>query len=72
VIVETYRVLTHKQLVALLLRDTVPAGETPKGASAKKKTVRRKTGKMKSASVKKKRSLKNEGVVKRKSEELIQ
>ena len=54
VIVESYRVLAHKQLVALLPQDTVPAGETPKGASAKKKTVRRKTGKKKSATAKKK------------------
>ena len=49
-------IVAHKQLVALLPQDTVPADETPKGASAKKKTVRRKTGKKKSATAKKKRS----------------
>jgi hypothetical protein len=43
-IVESYRTLVHKQLVALLSQETAPAGGFPKGASAKKKkTVRRKT-----------------------------
>ena len=36
-IVESNRVLAHKQWVALLPRDTVLASEIPKGASAKRK-----------------------------------
>jgi len=52
-IVESYRALAHKQLVALLPQDTAPVGETPKGASTKKKTVRRKTVKKKSATARK-------------------
>ncbi len=55
-VVESYRALAHKQLVASLPQGTAPAGKPPKGASAKKKTVRRKTVTKKSATAKKKRS----------------